>query len=247
MRFFFPSPFSIALAAVLYAFAAAAPVSGYGGDAAGAQGPGELVRDAEVLETMNAEGYTYVRVQAADGDIWAAGPATAVKVGDRVNLPLGPIMTNFHSASLDRRFEAIYFLDAIQVAGRGGEGTSVGAGAVAHGRIAPTTGVDVAAVTRAEGGSTIAELFAAGDEIAGKQVVVRGQVVKFNAEIMGRNWIHIQDGSGETGTNDLTVTTDANVKLGDIILVRGEATRNKDFGSGYRYDLIVEQASIEVE
>ena len=64
----------------------------------------------EVLETMNGGGYTYVQVKTDSGVIWAAGPQAAVKVGDKVNLGDGMLMSDFHSETLDRTFEEIYFV-----------------------------------------------------------------------------------------------------------------------------------------
>lgn len=93
----------------------------------------------------------------------------------------------------------------------------------------------------------IAEIYAGKDKLAGTVVNVRGKVVKFSSMIMGRNWVHIQDGSGSSGTNDLTVTTTGTAKLGDIVLVTGTVTLNKDFGSGYKYALIFEDAKVFVE
>jgi hypothetical protein len=78
-------------------------------------------------------------------------------------------------------------------------------------------------------------------------VKVRGKVVKYNSGIMGKNWLHIQDGSGAAGSNDLTVTTSANTKVGDTVLVAGVLSANKDFGSGYKYALIVQDAKVTVE
>jgi len=78
-------------------------------------------------------------------------------------------------------------------------------------------------------------------------VVVRGQVVKANNAIMGRNWFHLQDGSGKAddGTNDLTITTEDVVTVGDIVTVSGTLTVDKDFGAGYAYDAIIENATIK--
>ena len=81
----------------------------------------------------------------------------------------------------------------------------------------------------------------------GKKVRIRGQVVKFNANIMGRNWLHLQDGTGAAGTNDLTITSAATVNVGDTILAKGVVTTNKDFGFGYKYDVIIEKADVTVE
>ena len=71
-------------------------------------------------------------------------------------------------------------------------------------------------------------------------------MVKFNAGILDRNWLHIQDGSGtaDTHDNDLTITTDATVKVGDVVTMTGVVGLNKDFGAGYAYDVIVEKASL---
>ena len=72
-------------------------------------------------------------------------------------------------------------------------------------------------------------------------------MVKFNANILGTNWIHIQDGTGEKGMNDLTVTSSQRVKVGDTVVIRGRVTVEKDFGAGYKYDVIVENATVTVE
>lgn len=113
---------------------------------------------------------------------------------------------------------------------------------------APSDGFDLSGIERAEGGMTIAEVFAHKDHMAGEPIVVRGKVVKTNAGIMGKNWLHIRDGSGEEGTNDLTVTTiDVLPEVGDLVLVSGMLTVDKDFGMGYRYDLIIEDAEVVVE
>ncbi len=82
---------------------------------------------------------------------------------------------------------------------------------------------------------------------SGKPIAVRGRVVKFNGGILGKNWLHVRDGSGSEGTNDLTVTTDATVKVGDLVLVTGTLGSDRDFGGGYNYALIVENAKVVVQ
>ena len=76
---------------------------------------------------------------------------------------------------------------------------------------------------------------------------MRGKVVKFTPEIMGKNWIHLQDGTGAAGTSDLTVTTSASAKTGDTVTVKGILVVDKDFGYGYAYDVIIEDAEVTVE
>jgi hypothetical protein len=113
---------------------------------------------------------------------------------------------------------------------------------------APTEAVDLSGIAKADGGKTIAEVFAEKDQLAGQQVVVRGKVVKSNPDIMGKNWLHVRDGSGAEGMNDITVTTAGAVPaVGDTVLVKGSVSLNKDLGMGYVYDVIVEDAEVTVE
>ena len=113
---------------------------------------------------------------------------------------------------------------------------------------APTETVDLSGIAKADGGKTIAEVFAEKDQLAGQSVVFRGKVVKVNPNIMGKNWLHVRDGSGGEGTNDLTVTTaDVLPEIGDTVLVTGTVALNKDFGMGYQYDILVEDAEVVVE
>lgn len=112
----------------------------------------------------------------------------------------------------------------------------------------PGAAVDLTGIVKAEGGKTVAEIYAEKDALADQSVSFRGKVVKVNPEIMGKNWVHVQDGSGAEGTNDLTVTTVGTLpSVGDTILVSGKLSLNKDFGMGYQYPVIVEDATVTVE
>jgi hypothetical protein len=100
----------------------------------------------------------------------------------------------------------------------------------------------------ADGTRTVEALFRDRAALAGKPVAVRGKVVKAKSGIMGKTWVHIQDGTGAQGTNDLTVTTaGSEPAVGQKVLVKGVAASNKDFGFGYKYDLIVEDATVTAE
>ncbi|MDQ3369790.1 MAG: hypothetical protein M3680_30600, partial [Myxococcota bacterium] len=116
------------------------------------------------------------------------------------------------------------------------------AGAGAAGALPPAAPLEK--IAPATGGKTIAQVFAGKAALAGKPVVVRGKVVKVNDGIMGRNWLHVQDGTGAAGSNDLVVTTAATVASGDVVVVRGTVAVDKDFGGGYRYDVLIEDATI---
>jgi len=117
-----------------------------------------------------------------------------------------------------------------------------------HPAAKPAAEVDLTGIAKAEGGKTVAEVFAEKDALAGQKVTLRGKVVKANANIMGTNWLHVRDGSGTEGTNDLTVNTAGFVpNVGDTVLLTGTVALNKDFGMGYSYDVIVEDAEVTVE
>jgi hypothetical protein len=91
---------------------------------------------------------------------------------------------------------------------------------------------------------TVAALYQERTALAGQLVRVQGKVVKVNNGIMGRNFLHVQDGTGDKTSSDLTVTSNQTAKIGDQVTVTGRVVVNKDFGSGYSYPLMLEEASI---
>jgi hypothetical protein len=240
--------------------------------AAVAPAPTPWVR-GQVLETMDAGTYTYVHVDTGSGTKWAAGPKTAVKVGDQVSFPGDALqMKNFESKSLGRRFESIAFVETLVVgdartAGAAAKDPQTGVprtgGVDAHAGVPATSplvaadgtpsaksdsAIEVKKVARVEGGYTVGEIHDKHSELDAKEVRVRGTVVKYNAGVMGKNWIHLRDGtSSSSGANDLTVTTAEQAKVGDTVVVQGRVGVNRDFGFGYRYDVIVESATVDAE
>jgi hypothetical protein len=92
---------------------------------------------------------------------------------------------------------------------------------------------------------TVAEVWSQRSALKEKSVTLRGKVVKFNPGIMGKNWVHVRDGSGTAGKdNDLTITTDDQTAVGEVVLVKGTVRVDKDFGAGYAYPVIVENAKL---
>jgi len=215
-------------------------------------------KTGSVVETMNSGGYTYIQFDTGTEKIWAAAPEFAVKVGDPVIVPEGMPMQNYTSKSLERTFELIYFVDSVMVGGAqaaAAPGTmpdghpdpaAVAAAADGHTRPAATQSeVDMSGIAKAD--KTVADIFTDKDKLAGQQVTLRAKVVKFSPEIMGTNWMHLQDGTGAAGTNDLTITSSSTANVGDTVLVKGVLTVNKDFGFGYKYDVIIEKADVTIE
>jgi hypothetical protein len=203
----------------------------------------------KVLETFDAGGYTYLKLAKGEREVWAAISESTVEVGSEVTIGGAMLMENFESPSLGRTFPEIYF--GSLVAGGGApttdptaadeasdEGSDAGAEASGEaGEVTPS---------EADNGLTIGELYAARSDWAGEKVSVRGRVVKYNSGIMGRNWIHLEDGSGDEadGTNDLTVTTAAEASVGEVVLIEGTLVLDKDFGAGYSYAVLIEEASV---
>jgi len=203
----------------------------------------------KVVETMNAAGYTYVLVDNGTKQSWVAGPSTQVKVGDEVMAAEGGVpMVNYHSKTLDRDFEVVYFVSSILNASAPASLSGAPAQPAMPAATAPAD-VDLSGITAAEGGQTVADIFTKKDDLSGKEITLRGKVVKFSPQIMGKNWLHIQDGTGDAaaGTNDLTVTTGITAQVGDTVLVTGKVTLDKDFGYGYKYNVIVEDAQVVAE
>lgn len=200
-----------------------------------------------VTETMDASGYTYVSVDTGSEMLWIAGPKTQVKVGDEVFIPEGSPINNFESKTLGRTFETILFASSIMVGGAE-QAFAPSTGSPNHTADAgPQVVTDFSGLTKPEGGKTVADIFAEKAALNGKSVQMRAKVTKFMSGIMGKNWLHIKDGTGAAGADDLVVTTQVTAKVGDTVLVSGTVAANKDFGSGYKYDVIVEDADVTIE
>lgn len=198
-----------------------------------------------VLETMDSGGYTYMKLKTESGETWAAVNEAKVEKGATVTISSPMAMDGFESKTLNRKFDHIVFGN-LGAPGVPGSPADVAARHASVGK--PAVDPGEVKVAKAEGpeGRTIAEVYAGKAALKGKAVAVRGKVVKFNGGIMGRNWIHLRDGSGKADSkdDDLTVTTSEKAAIGDVVLVKGTLAVDKDFGSGYAYAVIVEDAKL---
>lgn len=198
------------------------------------------LRKVIVKEVVQTSSYTYLSVKEADAVYWAAIPRNdAIEEGGTYYFDSFMEMNNFPSRELDKTFESIYFIERISdkpypSADKMQMGNKKGSTQVGNMEIEPMEAV--------EGGITISELFENKDQYNGKKVKIRGHIVKFSEAIMGKNWAHIQDGTRSGGNFDLTITTVAHVEVGDIATFEGIVVLDKDFGYGYAYDLLIEEA-----
>ena len=202
--------------------------------------------EGTVLETIDASRYTYLRLDVGQGhEAWAAVSKAPVPVGARIRVTGAVVMRDFHSSSLKRTFDEIYFGELGDAKGTMAAGSPHGATAGQ----APAQEIPVGKVKPAEGelGRTIAQIVEQAAKLDGKRVRVRGVVVKSTVGVLDRNWLHLRDNSASPpGADDLLVTTTDEASLGQTVLVEGTVSTKKDFGAGYSYEILVENAVIQV-
>lgn len=201
----------------------------------------------KVVETMDAGIYTYIHVEGESKDLWVASSRLEISVGDTVSVPEGVRMVDFYSTHLDRRFDLIYLVAFVEVEGREEVLPSI---PEIHARGSEKGGFefDLSGILPSESGLTVAGIFSQRRALSDREVSVRGRVVKVTSGVLGRNWIHLRDGTaGPAGEDDLTVTTTEEVELGSVVLVRGIVRLDRDFGYGYRSELLVEASSVTTD
>jgi len=202
----------------------------------------------KVLEVKDVESYTYLRLKTKDGETWAAVAKAPVKTGAEVTIENATIMSNFESTTLKKTFDQIVF-GTLAGSGAGAAAAAGGDMAVLHAGVAKPVDVGDVKVAKATGpeARTVAEIVARKADLKDKTVVVRGKVVKFTGGVLGKNWIHLRDGSGSPsdGTNDVLVTTKDEAKIGDVVLVKGVVHTDRDLGSGYSYKVLIEEATLQ--
>jgi len=229
-----------------------------------------------LVERLDAPPYSYLHIQAGQEELWAAVPQATVEKGAAVTVVNAVPMNGFESKQLKRKFDVVFFgnlegagqaapgmppgmpagVPAGMAAGMppggmppGGDPPSPEMMKQAHAQAAagPTDVGDVK-VEKASGADarTVAEIYSQRTALREKPVTVRGKVVKYNAAIMGKNWLHLRDGTGKAdkGDHDITITTGDSVAVGDVVTVKGVVRTDKDFGAGYAYPVIVEDARV---
>ena len=193
-----------------------------------------------VKEVINATAYTYLLVTEEKKEYWVAIPRTEVKVGKTYEYEGGMEMKKFESKDLKRTFDSVFFVEGLidpsitQAPANPKEESAK--------KITKTELSE--GITLAKDAISVHDLFSGKDKLAGTTVILTGKVVKFMPEIMSKNWIHLQDGSSFNGRNDITITTLSKVKVDEIVSFKGKVVLNKDLGSGYKYDVLIEDATV---
>lgn len=206
----------------------------------------------EVAEVIHGDTYTYMKVKENMAERWVATGKTEASAGDVLYYGQALEMPNFHSKELDRTFDKIYFIDKVseQPVEHAHSGQmpmgQMPQGHMGQGHSGAVESEQKSSISLEKSGDevTIADIYATPKDFEGKEFEIRGVVTKVNKEIMGKNWVHLQDGTSNDGSFDLTVTTQALPEVNDEVTFKGTLTLEKDFGAGYYYDVIMEDAAL---
>ncbi len=198
--------------------------------------PGTAVHTVVVKETLPTSKYIYLKVEEKGEEYWVATNKMEVEVGDTYFYRQGLFKKNFRSKEHNRTFDKLYLVSSLVPVNHGrkaGSETSTSNNEMAR-KAGP--------VEAAPGSIKIAELVSNPEKYAGKTVQLTAECIKVNARIMGRNWLHLKDGSKDDF--DLVVTSSTEVPVGHQVTLTGTVTLNKDFGSGYYYNILIEEAQV---
>ena len=200
---------------------------------------GDGVVTAKVKVVEQVANYTYLQVKEKGPAYWVALPTTEIVAGSIISYQGGMLMEDFYSKELDRTFEKVLFLDGLE------GGSSSAMDLMSGSSQGSSLNVEKleTSVEPVEGNVSIGELFADPGKFEGKTISVKGEVAKYNPAIMERNWIHIQDGTEFEGKFDLTVTSSEAFEVGQVVNLQGVLALNRDFGYGYSYEVILENAT----
>lgn len=192
----------------------------------------------KTLEVIQTTSYTYLKLDENGSEVWIAVKKIDANVGDEYYYANSMEMKDFKSTELNRVFPSVFFVQNISKTPMDESQSASKTGANAN----PQVRDESLNVEHKNGEITIEELFKNRDKYADKKVKVIGKITKVNNAIMNKNWVHIQDGTAFNDNYDLTITTQEKCEVGEMISFEGTIYLNKDFGAGYSYELIMEDA-----
>jgi len=214
-----------------------------------------------VIEKIDAGQYSYLKLRTGGGEVWTAVSRTEKKVGEEAAVAGVAWMEDFKSPTLNRTWDRIAFgsleeggaapqsAGNAKVAGGAAGGLPAGhppIGAAAAGAPAESGPIKVSKAAGPQG-RTVADIYAQRASLKDKKVAVRGKVVKATNGVLGKNWLHLRDGTGEGASSDLAVASGETAAVGDTVLVSGTVRLDRDLGAGYHYDVIIEDAQLKTE
>ncbi len=202
-----------------------------------------------ISEILTTQKYVYLKVKGNGKLFWIATGKQDVKLGETYFYRNPLLKTNFESKEYKRVFDTIYLVRSIVAKNHGNNAGNLEADfseVIENNTNATQEKVTIPThtekIVQHKGSIKIAEIVANPSSYEGKTVQISGKCVKVNPNIMNRNWIHLQDGS--KNDFDLVVTSNTFIPEGKIVTIKAQVSLNRDFGSGYRYDLILENGII---
>ena len=200
-----------------------------------------------VAETMNAGGYTYIKVK--ESGVWIATSTIEVSEGDQVEYSGGAEMFNFHSKSLDRTFDSIWFVQKVSLSGQDPHQQAAARG---HAPIPAGTPQSAAiaapepgSIEKLDGGKSVEEILTDSAALHGQTVSLRAKVIKVSENIMGNNWVTLQDGTGTAPNDKLMAISSEMVTVGEVVTAKGMLQNDVDLGYGYKYAALLEEATFK--
>ncbi|MDI1322031.1 MAG: GW dipeptide domain-containing protein [Algoriphagus sp.] len=184
-----------------------------------------------VEEVLNTQKYSYLNVKEAGESYWLATLKADFQKGMELSYRGGLLKTNFKSVEFDRVFEKLYLVSEIRSSGE----ALTAAGPV------PSAENALASKPNLEGVTKLSDIVANPEKFKNKKVKVYGEVTKVNQMIMDRNWLHIKDGTADK--YDFVLTSQSSVPVGHSVLFEGVISIDKDFGAGYSYPILLENAT----
>jgi hypothetical protein len=195
--------------------------------------------EVTIKEVIQTTKYTYFLVDENESEYWIAVTKREAAEGDVIYYSNPLEMNNFVSKELGRTFPSIFFVQNVS-----NEPTLIGNAASQ-----PMTQqkpeivkIDNVKIKPVKGGISISDLYEEQTKFAGNTVIIRGVVARYNHKVIGKNWVHIQDGTDYSGQFDLAVTTMDSLAVGNTVTFTGTISLNKDYGAGYFYKVIMEEA-----
>jgi hypothetical protein len=210
-------------------------------DTSQAPAMGNDMHQVSVVEVLQAERYTYLKVKEKLSTFWIATKKLEAQVGESYLYQGGLLKTNFESLEHKRVFDKIYLVSEI-INANAHPGGNLAEEHTHNHEVTPSA----SAVPDLKGAIKLSELIGNKNKYKGQKIVVAGTCVKANYGIMNKNWYHIQDGTKFNGKLcDFTITSNDNIPLGSPVAFSGTLRLNKDFGAGYVYELIMEDGALK--
>jgi len=197
--------------------------------------PDQAVHQVKILELLNTDKYSYLKVIEQDEPYWIATVKADYQIGDIYLYRGGLLKTHFHSDEYDRIFEKLYLVSEIKKLSDNEQMINVQTQESESNTVS-----DQFKKPDIPGLTDLSQIVSSPQEYKGKTVKIYGEVMKVNPDIMDRNWLHIKDGTADDF--DFVITTQSFIPVGHAIAFEGSIAINKDFGAGYTYAIIMENA-----